>query len=96
MCVIHLAPVTSVLVLRASSPSMEGCRCFASSGSCGATRGLLRRCILTAVDHVHDLVVDYTSLRLLRMVFIKLFEFFADFYDRHRHDHYAKLASLLG
>ena len=32
MCVIHPAPVTSALVLRASSPSMEGCRCFASSG----------------------------------------------------------------
>ena len=32
----------------------------------------------------------------LRMVFVKLFEFFADFYDRHRRDHYAKLAGLLG
>jgi len=29
-CVIHLAPVTSVLVLHATSPSMEGCRCIAS------------------------------------------------------------------
>ena len=74
----------SVLVLRASSPNMAGYRCFASSGSCGATRGLLRRCILTAADHVHDLVVDYTSLRLLRMVFVKLFEFFAVSFERRR------------
>jgi len=59
-------------------------------------RGPLRRCFLTAADHVHDLVVDYTSLHLLRMVFVKLFEFFADFYDRRRCDHYAKLAGLLG
>ena len=28
------------------------------------------------------------------MVFVKLFEFFADFYDCRRRDHYAKLASL--
>src|SRR6185312_8995587 len=40
MCVIHPAPVMSVLVLHASSLSMEGCRYFASSGSRGATRGL--------------------------------------------------------
>ena len=32
----------------------------------------------------------------LHMVFVKLFEFFADFYDRRRRDHYAKLAGLLG
>ena len=28
------------------------------------------------------------------MVFVKLFEFFADLYDCRRRDHYAKLASL--
>ena len=32
----------------------------------------------------------------LRMVFVKLFEFFADFYNRRRRDRYAKLAGLLG
>ena len=78
MCVIHPAPVASVLVLRASSPSMEGCRCFASSGSHGATRGLPRRCIFTAADYVldfvhashfdriFDIVYDYVSARLAR------------------------------
>jgi len=35
MCVIHPAPVTSVLIERALSPSMEGCRCVASSCSSG-------------------------------------------------------------
>jgi len=84
MCVIHPAPVTSVLVLRASSPSMEGCRCFASSGSRGATRGLLRRCILTAADYVHDLIVDL-SLRVSRMVFVKLYGFFAISFEHRRH-----------
>jgi len=83
MCVIHPAPVTSVLVLRASSPSMEGCRCFASSGSRGATRGLLRRCILTAADYVHDLIVDL-SLRVSRMVFVKLYGFFAISFEHRR------------
>jgi len=83
MCVIHPAPVTSVLVLRASSPSMEGCRCFASSGSRGATRGLLRRCILTAADYVHDLIVDL-SLRVPRMVFVKLYGFFAISFEHRR------------
>ena len=83
MCVIHPAPVTSVLVLRASSPSMEGCCCFASSGSRGATRGLLRRCILTAADYVHDLIVDL-SLRVSRMVFVKLYGFFAISFEHRR------------
>ena len=56
-------------------------------------RGLLRHCFLTAADHVPDLIVD-SSLRASRMVFVKLYEFFADFYDRRRRDNYAKLASL--
>ena len=66
-CVIHPACVMSVLVVRTPSLSTEGCRCFASSGSSGATCGLLRCCFLTAADHVHDLVVDYASLRALRV-----------------------------
>jgi len=45
-CVIHPAPVTSVLVERVPSPSMKGCRCIASSSSSSATRGLLRCCLL--------------------------------------------------
>ncbi|PUZ40716.1 hypothetical protein GQ55_9G446300 [Panicum hallii var. hallii] len=53
---------------------MEGCRCVTSSGSNGATRGLLRRCILTATDHVHNLVVDYASLCIAHMAFVKLIE----------------------
>nr|CAB3465524.1 unnamed protein product [Digitaria exilis] len=53
MHVIHPAPVTTVFVLR--FPSMEGYRSIASLGCTGATRGLLRRCIFTAVDYVIDL-----------------------------------------
>ena len=77
---IHPAPMTFVLIVCASSPSTEGCRYVASSGR--------------SPDHVHDLVVDFVSLCLARMVFLRLFEFFADFYNRHRCDHYAKLAGL--
>src|SRR6185503_10503604 len=77
-CAIHLAPVTSVIVLRASSPSMDGGRCFASSGSSGTVRGVPRRCIFTAADYVldfvhaghfdriFDIVYDYVSARLAR------------------------------
>ena len=83
MCVIHPAPVMSVLILRTFSPSMEGCRCFAFSGNRGATRGLLRRCILTAADYVHDLIVDL-SLRIPRMVFVKLYGFFAISFEHRR------------
>lgn len=68
--------MTFVLVLRASSLSMEGYCCIASSGSSGTACGLLRRCILTAADHINDLIVAYESLRLACMVFIRLFEFF--------------------
>ena len=66
-CVIHPAPVMFVLVERAPSPSTEGCRCVASLGSSGIPPSLLRRCFLTATDHVHDLVVDYASLCALRV-----------------------------
>ena len=77
-CAIHLAPVTSVIVLRASSPSMEGGRCFASSGSSGTVHGVPHRCIFTAADYVldfvhaghfdciFDIVYDYVSARLAR------------------------------
>ena len=70
--------MTSVIVLRASSPSMEGGRCFASSGSSGTVRGVPRRCIFTAADYVldfvhaghfdriFDIVYDYVSARLAR------------------------------
>jgi len=47
MCMTHPAPVASVLIMRVSSLSMEGCCCVLSSGSSGATRGLLRCCMLT-------------------------------------------------
>ena len=46
-------------------------------------RGLLRRCFLTAADHVPGLIVD-SSLRAPRMVFVKLFEFFAFSFERRR------------
>ena len=48
MCMTHPAPVASVLIMRVSSLSMEGCCCILSSGSSGATRGLLRCYMLTA------------------------------------------------
>jgi hypothetical protein len=51
--------------------SVEGCRCIASLGISGATYGL--HCIITAIDHVHDLIVNYTSPRLAHMVFVGLF-----------------------
>jgi hypothetical protein len=54
---------------------MEGCRCIASLGS--DTCGLFRCCTRTVADHVHDLVVNYASLRPAHMVFIKLFDFFS-------------------
>ena len=62
---------------------MEGCRCVVSSSSSGSTRGLLRRCFFTAADHVPDLIVD-SSLRAPRMVFVKLYEFFAVSLERRR------------
>jgi len=62
---------------------MEGCRCVVSSSSSGSTRGLLRRCIYTAANHVHDLIVD-SSLRASRMVFVKLYEFFAVSFEHRR------------
>ena len=83
MCVNHLAPVTSVLVLRNSSPSTEGCRYIASLDSSRAAYGLLSRCIITAADHVHDLVVDNVLLCPVQMVFVKLFEFYV-VYPEHR------------
>ena len=46
-------------------------------------RGLLRRCFLTTADHVPDLIVD-SSLRAPRMVFVKLYEFFAVSFERRR------------
>uniref|UniRef100_K3Z0U4 Uncharacterized protein n=1 Tax=Setaria italica TaxID=4555 RepID=K3Z0U4_SETIT len=55
---------------------MVGYCCIASSSSSGTACGLLRRCILTAADHINDLIVAYESLRLACMVFIRLFEFF--------------------
>jgi hypothetical protein len=63
---------------------MEGFCCIDSSGSSGTTRGLHRRCIFLAADHVHDFFVDYTSLRPPRMVFAKLFEFCAVFFEHRR------------
>jgi hypothetical protein len=74
----------SVLVVHVCSLSMEGCRCVTSWGSSNATRGLLRRCISIAADHIHDLIVDYESLRPVRMVFVKLFEFYAVFFEHFR------------
>ena len=62
---------------------MEGCRCVVSSSSSGSTRGLLCRCIYTAADHVHDLIVD-SSLCAPRMVFIKLYEFFTISFEHCR------------
>ena len=46
-------------------------------------RGLLRRCFLTAADHIHDFIVD-SSLRVSRMVFVKLYEFFAVSFEHRR------------
>ena len=46
-------------------------------------RGLFRRCFLTAADHVHDFIVD-SSLRVSRMVFVKLYEFFAVSFEHCR------------
>jgi len=66
-----------LVVVRAPSPSTEGCRCFTSSGSSGATCGLLR-CFFTVTEHVHDLVVDYASLRA------KPFEFFVVSFEHRR------------
>jgi len=83
-CVIHPAPMTSVLVVRVYSPSMEGCCYVASSDRSGTTRGLVRRCIFTAPDHVHDLVVNFASMRPTRMVFIKLFELFVVSFKHRR------------
>jgi hypothetical protein len=73
----------SILVMRASTPSMGGCCCVASSGSSGATRGLLCCCILTTANHVHNLIVDYASLCIAHMVFVKLIEHCAVFFE-HR------------
>ena len=78
-CVIQMVPMTCVLVLLATSLSMDCCRCIASSGSTSTTYGLTHRCILIADDHILDFVVDYPSVRLARMVFITLFEFFVFF-----------------
>jgi len=66
-----------LVVVRAPSPSTEGYRCFTSSGSSGATCGLLR-CFFTTAEHVHDLVVDYASLRA------KPFEFFVVSFEHRR------------
>ena len=46
-------------------------------------RGLLRHCFLTAVDHVPDLIVD-SSRHASRMVFVKLYEFFAFSFEHLR------------
>jgi hypothetical protein len=62
---------------------MEGCHCVVSSSSSSSTRGLLRCCFFTAADHVPDLIVD-SSLRAPRMVFVKLYEFFAVSLERRR------------
>ena len=56
---------TGVLSTRASSPSMEGCRCVVSSSSSHSTRGLLRRCFFTAADHVPDLIVNSSITPIL-------------------------------
>jgi len=56
----------------------KGCHCFAFVGC-------------SVADHVQDLIVDYVSLCLACMVLLRLFEFFADFYDHHHRDHYSKL-----
>ena len=71
----------------------KGCCSYTFLGCSVAARGLHRHCIFPAADHVHDLVVDYVS-RLASIVFLRLFEFFANFYDRCRRDHYAKLDGL--
>ena len=83
MCVIHLASVTSVLVERALHRARRAVAASSLRAAVASPRGLLRRCFLTAVDHVPDLIVD-SSLRAPRMVFFKLYEFFAVSFERCR------------
>ena len=83
MCVIHLAPVTSVLVERAIHRARKAAAALPLRAAVASPCGLLRRCFLTAVDHVPDLIVD-SSLRAPRMVFVKLYEFFAVSFERRR------------
>ena len=52
----------------------EGCGCVVCSA---VLPGPLRHYIFIAIDYVLDIVYDYVSARLVRVVFIKLFEFFA-------------------
>jgi len=82
MCVIH-ASVTSVLVERALHRARRAVAASPLRAAVASPRGLLRRCFLTAVDHVPDLIVD-SSLRAPRMVFVKLYEFFAVSFERRR------------
>ena len=76
---------------------MEGGRCFASSGSRGATRGLPRRCIFTAAgyvldfvhaghfDRIFDIVYDYVTARLARTWSSpSCLEFFVAFFELRR------------
>jgi len=83
MCVIHPASVTSVLVERALHRARRAVAASPLRAAVASPRGLLRRCFLTAVDHVPDLIVD-SSLRAPRMVFVKLYEFFAVSFERRR------------
>ena len=83
MCVIHSAPVTSVLVERALHQARRAIVAPPLRKVVASPRGLLRRCFLTAVDPVPDLIVD-SSLRAPRMVFVKLYEFFAVSFERRR------------
>ena len=65
------------------SPSTEGCRCVASSGSSGVTPWSSPPLLPHRRRPHPDLVVN-SSLRAPRMVFIKLYEFFAVSFERRR------------
>jgi len=52
MCVIHLASVTSVLVERALHRARRAVAASPLRAAVASPRGLLRRCFLTAVDHI--------------------------------------------
>ena len=75
--------MTSVLVERALHRARRAVAASPLRAAVASPRGLLRRCFLTAVDHVPDLIVD-SSLRAPRMVFVKLYESFAVSFERRR------------
>ena len=83
MCVIHPALATSVLIERALHRAWRAVAASPLQAAVASPRGLLRHCFLTAADHVPDLIVD-SSLRASRMVFVKLYEFFAVSFEHRR------------